>query len=475
MYRVYVRMRVISAPVSGTIGKFATFAKLSQPGPASGRQEDLGLRLFAPFLGGAEGLHGGTTDRRQRQGRQRMADWGFWAVALLMAAGVAGLLVQALRRSRTEADAVAVDLAVYKDQLAEVERDLARGTLTVDEAGRLRAEIGRRVLDLDRAAPPVAGQSVAPVMPLVVVLGLVLLGGSVGAYWYLGAPGYPDLPITKRIALSDALMANRPGQAEAVAAIPEAAEPADLDPSYKELIDKLRAAVAANPDDPRGLELLARNEAALGQFAAAEAAQRQLIAVKGDTATGADHAALAEIMAAAAGGYVSPEAEVALQAALTLDPTEPLARYYAGLMFIQSGRYDRGFQLWRDLLENGPQDAPWVETLRAEIGDVAWRAGVDYAVPEAQSPSAGDIAAAAEMAPEDRQAMIEGMVAQLSDRLATEGGDVEDWERLIRSLAVLERLPEAQTIYDEAKVKFEGRPAELSFLRQAAVESGINP
>jgi cytochrome c-type biogenesis protein CcmH len=79
------------------------------------------------------------------------------------------------------------------------------------------------------------------------------------------------------------------------------------------------------------------------------------------------------------------------------------------------------------------------------------------------------------MTPEDRQAMIEGMVAQLSDRLASDGGSVEDWERLIRSLAVLERLPEAQTIYDEAKTKFEGRPAELSFLRMAAVESGLNP
>ena len=66
-------------------------------------------------------------------------------------------------------------------------------------------------------------------------------------------------------------------------------------------------------------------------------------------------------------------------------------------------------------------------------------------------------------------------MAQLSDRLATEGGTVEEWNRLIRALAVLERLPEAQTIYDEAKAKFEGRPAELSFLRLAAVETGLNP
>ncbi len=85
------------------------------------------------------------------------------------------------------------------------------------------------------------------------------------------------------------------------------------------------------------------------------------------------------------------------------------------------------------------------------------------------------MAAADALTPEERRAMIEGMVAQLSDRLATEGGDIEDWEQLIRSLVVLERLPEAQAIYDEAKERFRGRPAELSFLRMAAVEGGLSP
>jgi cytochrome c-type biogenesis protein CcmH len=85
------------------------------------------------------------------------------------------------------------------------------------------------------------------------------------------------------------------------------------------------------------------------------------------------------------------------------------------------------------------------------------------------------MAAAGEMSPEERQQMIEGMVAQLSDRLATEGGTVEEWNKLVRSLAVLERKDEAQKIYDEARAKFAGQAAELSFLKQAAVESGLTP
>ena len=59
--------------------------------------------------------------------------------------------------------------------------------------------------------------------------------------------------------------------------------------------------------------------------------------------------------------------------------------------------------------------------------------------------------------------------------LSADNMSVEEWNQLIRSLAVLQRLQEAQKIYDEAKVKFAGRPSELSFLRLAAVETGLIP
>ncbi|MFC3087017.1 c-type cytochrome biogenesis protein CcmI [Tabrizicola soli] len=403
-----------------------------------------------------------------------MADWGFWAAAALIAAVVAALLVRALGRGRGEAAAAEADMAVYKDQMAEVERDLARGTISAEEAKRLRAEVGRRLLDLDRQRAPGAAASAAPATPVAALVALVVLGGGLGAYRYLGSPGYPDLPIERRIAMADDRMAGRPAQAEAVAAAPKLAPP-EVPAETMQLIEKLRETVARRPDDPVGLELLARNETALGNFADAEAAQRHLIAVKGGTVAAADHSALAEILIAAAGGYVSPEAEAELTAALSLDPKDGLARYYAGLMFVQGGRYDRGFALWSGLLEESGPDAPWTEPLRAQIEEVAWRAGVNYRLPEVTGPTAGDMAAAAEMSEEERQAMIEGMVTQLSDRLASEGGGVEDWARLIRSQAMLERLEEAQKAYDAAVAEFQGQPAELSFLRQAAVEAGLNP
>jgi cytochrome c-type biogenesis protein CcmH len=410
-----------------------------------------------------------------RLGNDGMGELGFWVVATAISAAVAVVLLAALRRATGPGPAAMQDIQVYKDQLAEVERDLARGTIGADEAQRLRTEVSRRLLEADRAlakdALPLREGSA--VLPTVMVL--VAVAASLGLYIWLGAPGYPDLPLKERLAFSDQRMASRPSQAEAVAAAPKPAPPADLDPEFMGLMEKLRSAVASRPKDLPGLELLSRNEAVLGNFAAAETAQRQLIAVKGAAVTAADHAALAEIMIGAANGYVSPEAEAALVAALQLDPANPTARYFSGLMFSQAGRFDRTFVLWRALLEEGPPDAPWIAPIRAAMEEVAYRAGINYQLPPERGPSQADIEAAANMTPEERQAMIEGMVAQLSDRLASEGGAVEDWGRLIRSLAELKRVDEAQEIYDEAKTRFAGRDAELSFLRLAAVETGLTP
>lgn len=406
-----------------------------------------------------------------------MQDWAFWVAAGILVLAVALILLQSLAQGARLAAAEAMDMQVYRDQLAEVDRDLARGTLTSEEAQRLRTEVGRRLLDADRrgaaaAAPRAAAEGAAGKAAAGAIIALTM-AGAVSGYLWLGAPGYPDVPLASRLAQADALMKERPSQADAVArsAKPATVEP---DPDFAALMEKLRTAVATRPQDVVGLELLARNEAGLGNLAEAEAALRQLIVARGDDRRAEDYASLAEIMIQAAGGYVSPEAEAELIRALEIDPENGAARYFSGLMFAQGGRYDRSFVLWRALLESGPQDAPWIGPIRAQIAEIADRAGVRYELPAEPGPGAGDVAAAAEMSAEDRQAMIEGMVAQLSDRLASEGGPAEDWARLITSLTVLNRQEEAQAIYDEAKTRFAGRTVELSFLRQTAVEAGLD-
>lgn len=401
---------------------------------------------------------------------QAMAGWEFWAVAGCLAVVVVALLVAAMRRVPVQvADSAASDLAVYRDQLAEIERDLARNTIGPDEAARLRAEIGKRVIEADRArsAEPAAGTSTAPYrLSLWLILGLII-PGTLAVYWGLGAPGYPDMALGPRLAELDAGIAGRPAQEAELATLGRARDAA--------LDQRLQAELTAQ-SDPEALRDRFRQAFEAGRMQEAVRVQERLLVVLGDAAGSNDQANLALALVAEAEGYVSPEAEAALRASLQADMSNELSRYLVGEMFLQGGRFDQAFRFWRPIAEDGAPGSPWVASIRERIGQVAELAGIRYALPEgAAGPTAEDMAAAGEMSPEERQAMIEGMVAQLSDRLATEGGDVEDWNRLIRSLAVLERLPEAQAIYDEAKAKFEGRPAELSFLRLAAVETGLNP
>ena len=405
---------------------------------------------------------------------------GFWAAAGGMGLALAALFVLALLRARSEiATAAEFDLKVYRDQLAEIDRDIARGTLPAEEGERQRVEVSRRLLEADRAASRASRAASRDGLMLAAGLIVLVLGSSYWAYTRLGAPGYPDLPLAERFAQSDALRASRPPQTE-MEATAAASRPAPVQPDaqFAELMEKLRAAVAERPDDARGLELLAANEARLGNLPEARAAMENLIRVKGEQATADEHAALAELMIMAAGGLVSPEAESHLARALTLEPRNGTARYYYGLMTAQVGRFDRTFALWRPLLDEGPPDAPWIEPIRAQIEDVAMRAGIEFTLPPAAGlpgPDADAMAAAGDMTAEDRTAMIEGMVAQLGDRLATEGGTVEEWARLISSLSVLNRKDEAQEIYAEALTKFEGSPSQQSFLREAALDAGLTP
>jgi cytochrome c-type biogenesis protein CcmH len=407
----------------------------------------------------------------------------FWIAAAGIGLAVTALLLLALLRGRAEdAPAAAYDLRVYRDQLREVDRDLARGVIAPADAERLRTEVARRVLEADRALGHGAGPdgTAAPPLPTLVMAGLVaaVMLGGVWTYYRLGAPGYPDLPIAARLAASEDVYRTRPPQAAAeTAAAARAPAPGPVDPAFSTLMDQLRGALKDRPDDLEGHRLLARNESGLGNYVAAVAAQRRVIAILGDSVNADDHAMLAEMMILGAGGYVSPEAEAEITRALQLDPLNGTATFYAGLMFAQVGRPDRTFSLWAPLLDRSQPDDPWVAPLRAQLMQVASEAGEDaYVLPETAplpGPDADAVAAAAEMTPEERQEMVRGMVAQLSERLATQGGSAGEWARLIAAYGVLGETDRAQAIWAEAQQRFAGRAADLEVVRAAAAQAGV--
>ena len=407
----------------------------------------------------------------------------FWILAAALTAITALAILSPLRRGRGgAAPAAAYDLRVYRDQLAEVERDLDRGVIGPDDAQRLRAEIGRKVLDADRRAAlsaPAArgGRALWPAVALA-----AMLAGAVALYLREGVPGAPDMPLAERFAAADAAYRDRPAQAEAEAAAPARPAPdlSQADPEYLAMIDQLRDAVGRNPDDQQGLALLASNEMRLGNLAAARAAQQRLVNLRGDQADAVQLMQLATLMVDAAGGVVTPEAEAVLRRALTLDPTQPQARYLQGVLLIQNGRPDRAFPLWRALLDEGPEGAPWIAPIRAAIQDLAWLAGDDeYRAPappaaDLPGPDADALAAAEDLSPEDRARMIQDMVDRLQQRLATQGGSPEEWARLIAALAMLDQRDQATAILTEARQRFGSAPDALAPIERAATEAGLD-
>lgn len=408
----------------------------------------------------------------------------FWIICLILAALVTVIILRPMLRAGTgEKTAGPNDVAVYRDQLAEVERDLARGVLDPAEAERTRTEVARRLLNADRAAEP--ARTEAPRMASIVVAVLsavVVVGGGIALYNRLGVPGYPDLPLQTRIANSEEMRQNRPGQAQIEAALdaerrasgemPQVAP--DVPEDYLAMVAQLRQIVPTRLDDLGGWTLLSRHEAALGNYAAARVAQERVIALRGDEATVADRVALADRMVAAANGLVSPEAEAVLTRILSEAPENIAARYYLGLLYAQTDRPDIAFRLFRDVVQDGDAERDLhVRLARSQVEEAAFRAGVTYTLPPIGGPTVADMQAAQDMAPEDRDAMIRGMVANLSDRLATQGGPAEDWARLISAYGVLGDTAVAAEIYAEARGVFGASPEAMAVLAEAAAGAGL--
>ncbi|MBO9444619.1 c-type cytochrome biogenesis protein CcmI [Ruegeria sp. R14_0] len=404
----------------------------------------------------------------------------FWALIILTALVTAVFLGFSLLRGRdTREPAAAYDLRVYREQLAGVDKDLARGVIGEADAERVRTEISRRILAADAQMQAQTAQAGPPrwvTITGITVVSAFLVGGAAWMYDRMGAAGLPDQPLSLRLEQAEILRAERPSQAEAEAAATPAPLP-ELEESYASLLNQLRETVAARPDDLQGHVLLAQHEANAGNYPAAYKAQQRVIELSGDQVPAEAYSHLAEMMILSARGYVSPEAEEALRQALQRDPRDGPALYYLGQMMVQVGRPDIGYRIWTDALRNAPAGAPWADAILAQLDELAFRAGVFNApeppAPAIPGPSQDDIDAAAALTPEERQEMIRGMVNQLSDRLATEGGAPEDWARLIAALGVLGEGQRAIDIKNEAMEVFAGNAEALEIIDAAAYQAGI--
>jgi len=347
-----------------------------------------------------------------------------WIVfAALTLAVLALLLVPLLRRQTAAPARIGYDVAVYRDQLAEVERDAERGLLNDAQAAAARTEIQRRMLtaaDADAlvdAAPDAAtgpvGRWLRLVAAMVILVGVP--GGALLFYSALGAPGLPGQPYAARQNSQDFKMLSA--------------------------IEKLATELRQRPD-PKGFAALGSAYRSLRRYQDSSDAYRQAVQLG---ATDVETlAAFGETAILANRGAVVPEARQAFLQVLKANPGDPRARFYLGLAKAQIGKSAEALAIWRDLEKDSPADAPWLPMLKDRIAETAKQAKIDPATVTPQAPSTDGVAVpAASAPPEGQDAMIRSMVAGLAVKMEKNPGDFDGWLRLARAYRVLGQLDKA--------------------------------
>jgi len=390
------------------------------------------------------------------------------AALLTVIMGLMAMVLAPVLRS----DSRLQDADVSKDQLRSLDKDRARGVVTAKEFEALRTEMARRLL----AASGRAAMDTARPARLAVIGAVALAAiGAAAVYPFYGAPQVENQPLAARVAASKDAMANLPAQAELdlpyIGAVDDS-----VNDDYRNIMKDLRVILAERPNDLRGFELLARGESRLGNFTAAYEAQERVIDLKEGTATAADWGPYAALLIISAQDVISKEAMAALQNALRLDPEAAMPRYRLGQLHVQIGRPDLALRTWVELYNDSDPTAPYMAAIENFTPELAMMAGrPNFELDVKRGPSLADIEAAEGMSAQDRNGMIEGMVAQLSNRLATEGGPASEWAKLIRSLGILGQTERAAAIYGEAQSRFAGRDGDMALVTAAARDAGIAP
>ncbi len=385
-----------------------------------------------------------------------------WIILGALTAIVLLVLLRPLVGVRTNEHArEAFNAAVYRDQLGEIDADRARGLIGEAEAEAARLEIARRLLQADRTelthSEDASGSGHARAAMIAVATVLPLL--ALGLYLVYGSPRLPDQPLALRL--------QDPSNAQ----------------NLEALVARVEARLREHPEEGEGWDVVAPVYMGWQRYQDAADAYGQAIRLRGPSAKRLSGQGQALVLAN--NGVVSDEARTALERAVALDQSLTEPRILIAIAKEQDGQFAAAIEDWRAILANRQGDAPWRQMVEQRIasdeahlaskpvpGAEAPGGGVPD-LPVARGPSAGDVAAAQNMNPADRQAMIAQMVQRLAARLDQDGSDLAGWLKLVKAYSVLERKDDAEKALVRAKTKFTGNTQALQQLDQLAAELGL--
>ena len=419
-------------------------------------------------------------------------------VILTIVISIVAAIVSALSLRGYDQEKVAAsegEITACIDQLTELEKKTAAGTIDGNEADVTRADIKRRILSagrtqtLDRGRLSLSKRNLA----VVALAGIAILG-SFGLYAWnndlantiasslFGSRN--STSVVDQLAAATAALPAGPFSQNQQQARPEGQRRANLG-SVDEMIDRLVQRLKRNPKDVEGWRTLGWSYFNTDRFAESSAAYAKAIELSPNNVE--LRSAYGEALVRAAAGNVTDEAKAVFERALQLNPADSRAHLFIGLSKEQAGDKMSALNDWIAILNHADSSEPWFADLMQRANKLGQDIGVDVSsllhrekaettgdvlglLEKQQSaergaarktePTAEDVRNAEAMAPTDRAAMIRGMVDGLAARLEQSPNDVEGWIKLIRSRKILGENDAAAEALHRALDIFESAPQE---------------
>ncbi|NNJ74503.1 MAG: c-type cytochrome biogenesis protein CcmI [Anderseniella sp.] len=382
-----------------------------------------------------------------------------------MTALVLMALLSPLRSRAQSGDAkrASFDLAVYRDQLSELERDQKAGLIPDTEADAARNEVSRRILaaQAELASEAKAARPVPAWLTIATGVAVPLI--ALGGYLQIGRPDLPAQPLQARI---DGAVANQDMAA---------------------MVRQVEQHLEQKPNDARGWMVLAPAYKRIGRYNDAANAYKKALAISGPDADMMTD--MGESLVLANNGLVSNEAQEVFEAVQQAAPKHMKARFYVALAQQQEGKTSDAIAGWTAMLAESAPDAPWRAAVEQQISSAGGQLPEASAMASAQMPKAPTIAGGQmpkgpalteeqiqqgrEMSTTDRTAMIRSMVEGLDERLTEDGADIDAWLRLIRARMVLGEKDKAADALNRASEALKDNQQAVARLEETRKALGL--
>jgi len=279
--------------------------------------------------------------------------------ALMVAAALAWILVPLLRGTAGGSVArEASNIAILRDQLRELDVDVANGTISREQYDQARRELEQRVLDESKTAP--APSAATP---------------SAAAAWTAAivAGALPIAALVIYVALGnfDAFSPLAVRETGAAAGARHDITPEQLD----KMIGELAARLEKDPNNLEGWTILARTYYSLNRHPeAARAFERAVALAPQDAGLIADYA---DALAAAQGGTLQGKPQELIQRALAIDPTQWKALALAGTAAFNRKDYAQAVAYWEKLKATVPPNSSVAQSIDNSIAEAREQGGLN--------------------------------------------------------------------------------------------------